>query len=262
MLKAYTVEFYKIGLRLQKLRSLADLHSNYDREIFENDQEDFRTVLRTIEEECANLELHHTRKMAGSIELRFQEKLTSTSRKYMYSHLLNDVETLNMSLNNELREEVTFRVASKRKDYFEKDDLFGLAVNRAFPSSVDEIRNAGNCFAVEQWDACAFHLMRVLERGLGVLAVKFKVRFEHTTWHSVIEQTEAAIRKMDSSFGTDWKEKQKFFSQAASQFMFFKDAWRNHVMHARDVYDEGKALSIFNHVDEFMKALAQGGLSE
>jgi hypothetical protein len=67
---------------------------------------------------------------------------------------------------------------------------------------------------------------------------------------------------MDSSFGADWKEQQKFCSQAASQFMFLKDAWRNHIMHLSDVYDEGKALSVLRHVHELMQILAKGGLHE
>ena len=259
MLKAYAFGFYEVALQLEKLRTLAELRSG---EIDKYDAEAFQTVLGAIQTECVNLGLNHTLNLSRGIGQRFQEKMRDDWLKYKAAGLSNDLGTLNISFINELREELIFRIAPNRKDYFEKDDLFGSAVSTAFPSSIDEIRSAGNCFAIEQWDACAFHLMRVLERGLGVLATKFKVPFEHTNWHNVIEQVEAAVRKMDSSFGADWKEQQKFYSQAASQFMFFKDAWRNHVMHARDVYDEGKALSIFNHVDEFMKALAEGGLSE
>jgi len=44
--------------------------------------------------------------------------------------------------------------------------------------------------------------------------------------------------------------------------MFFKDAWRNHIMHVRDVYDEGRATSIWQHVKEFMLKLANIGLHE
>ncbi len=105
--------------------------------------------------------------------------------------------------------------------------------------------------------------MRILERRLGSLATKFSVDFSHTNWHNVIEEVEKKIRKMDSSFGADWKEQQKFCSQAATHFMFLKEGWRNHVMHVRDVpYDEGRALSVFGHVREFMQALADGGLAE
>ena len=117
-------------------------------------------------------------------------------------------------------------------------------------------------FALEQNDACVFHLMRILERVLGTLAFKFNVPFERTNWHNIIEELEAKIRKMDSNFGPDWKDKQKLYAQAASQFMFFKDAWRNHVMHVRDVFDEGKALSVFNSVRGFMQVLTEGGLTE
>jgi hypothetical protein len=67
---------------------------------------------------------------------------------------------------------------------------------------------------------------------------------------------------MDSSFGLDWKDKQKFYSEAASQFMFLKEAWRNYAMHVGDVYDEGKALSVLTHVRVVMQALAKGGLEE
>jgi hypothetical protein len=44
--------------------------------------------------------------------------------------------------------------------------------------------------------------------------------------------------------------------------MFLKDAWRNHIMHLSDVYDEGKALSVLRHVHELMQNLAKGGLHE
>ena len=34
-------------------------------------------------------------------------------------------------------------------------------------------------------------------------------------------------------------------------------------MHVRDVrYDEGRALNVFGHVREFIRALAEGGLKE
>jgi hypothetical protein len=104
--------------------------------------------------------------------------------------------------------------------------------------------------------------MRVLERSLGVLAARFAVPFDHDNWHNIIEQLEARIRKMDATFGPDWKDKQKFYARAANQFMFFKAAWRNHVMHVRDVFDEGRALSVYNNVKGFMQALAEGGLAE
>jgi hypothetical protein len=69
--------------------------------------------------------------------------------------------------------------------------------------------------------------------------------------------------QVSADLATTKQKEQKFYSQAATQFMFLKDAWRNHIMHVRDVpYDEGRAFSIFDHVRQFMQALAEGGLTE
>jgi hypothetical protein len=203
--------------------------------------------------------------MALGIESKYRSKKEGDRypyEKYAYPDLANDLAAIDISFSSELHEELIFRIASGKNDYFEKDDLFGPEVSSAFPSAADNIRNAGTCFAVEQWDACVFNLMRLLELGIRVLAIKFNVPFQNTTWHTIIEQIEASVRRMDSSFGADWKEQQKFCSQAASQFMFLKDAWRNHIMHLSDVYDEGKALSVLRHVHELMQILAKGGLHE
>ena len=41
------------------------------------------------------------------------------------------------------------------------------------------------------------------------------------------------------------------------------DAYRNHALHVHDdKYDLDKALSMFNHVRDFMRALEKGGLTE
>jgi hypothetical protein len=216
--------------------------------------------------ECKNLELDHTLTMVTSIEIAFRTKVRKErsylNKGYTNSDLLHDLNTLDMSFSNELGAGLIFRIAANKNFYFEKDDLFGAEVSNAFPSAVDNVRQAGTCFAVEQWDACVFNLMRVLEFGLRVLATKFSVPVLNTTWHTIIEQIEANVRRMDSSFGADWKEQQKFYSQAARHFMFLKDAWRNHIMHLSDVYDEGKSLSVLRHVHELMESLAKGGLHE
>jgi hypothetical protein len=133
----------------------------------------------------------------------------------------------------------------------------------AFPSCVTKFKDAGNCLALEQFEASAFHSMKVLENGLEALAKKFSVDFSHANWHNVIQQTEKGIRDIGPSFGNDWKDQQRFCAEAATHFMFLKDAWRNHIMHSRDLlYDEGRALSILTHVREFMQALTDGGLKE
>ena len=67
-----------------------------------------------------------------------------------------------------------------------------------------------------------------------------------------------AIRDIpnDPARPADWKEQQEYFSQAASHFMFLKDAWRNYTAHARGKYTEEEADMIIVNVRAFMQKLA------
>jgi hypothetical protein len=47
-----------------------------------------------------------------------------------------------------------------------------------------------------------------------------------------------------------------FYSQAAVQFRYFKDAWRIRVAHARETYEEPAATRVFNHTLEFFETLS------
>jgi hypothetical protein len=255
MLKRYAFSFYEVVVRIERARRTASIDSG---KVNNHRLDELGETLIQMRAECVKLDLAHTPDLISHVESEVLRK----GKDYTCEDMVNHLETLASSFATELRKELVFRIADERRKYFEKADLFGLQVNTAFPACVAEITNAGNCYALEQNEASAFHSMKILERGLGVLAKKFGVDFSHTNWHNVIEQIEKQIRSMDSSFGADWKEQQKFYSQAATHFMFLKDAWRNHIMHARDVYDEGRALSIFSHVRELMQALVEGGLKE
>jgi hypothetical protein len=264
MLKRYSFGFYEVVVHIEELRNEAKIFASANsyvglRKVDLHKREDMIACLKEMRTECENLDFAHTASLISFAESEVQRK----GNDYTYADILKELDTLSFSFTTELRKELVFRIADERIKYFEKDDLFGSEANAAFPSCVAEITNAGNCYALEQNEASVFHLMKVLERGLGVLAKKFGVDFSHTNWHNIIEEIEKNIRKMDSSFGTNWKGQQKFCAQAATHFMFLKDAWRNHVMHDHAVpYDEGRAFSIFSHVREFMQALTEGGLAE
>jgi hypothetical protein len=214
------------------------------------------------------------------VELSKEVNLPQTKQKAQYLHdlwvhptgsgtyitALKDTEHLRYDFIKEISWLKFLQLDASRASFFVGDDPsavpFGKAVSDAFPSANLDIREASNTYALERWPACVFHLMRVLEFGLRAMATKFGVAYETATWHTVIEQIEAAVRKIDPSFGADWRQQQKDYSEAATQFMFFKGAWRNHIMHVRDVYDQGRAASIWQHVEEFMKKLEAIGLKE
>jgi hypothetical protein len=168
-----------------------------------------------------------------------------------------DRRNLNDSLSHELETEAVFRIPPKRKDYLERDDLFGPEVATAFASCERDIRNAGSCYAFVQGDACVHHLMLVLERELHALAAKVDVSYQQTNWQNIIDLIATKLRSEPRGQTRD------FYIEVNSQFGLLKDAYRNHSELARDVsYDMEKALHILNHVRDFMQALVNGGLTE
>jgi len=220
MLQRCTFGFYEVVCRLdlEHLYEHAKIQfsGSYPKKVYVSDREELSHALSDMRKECDDLALDHTSGLISHAEAQVLRK----GEGYTYNELLSDLDTLRFSFSSELRKQLFFRINNGKEKHFQQDDLFGVKINTAFPSCQPEIRNAGNCYALEQNEASVFHSMRVLERGLGALAAKFGVDFSHTNWHNVIESVEKEIRKMNSSLGPDWKEQQKFCSQAATTLCF------------------------------------------
>jgi hypothetical protein len=163
------------------------------------------------------------------------------------------------NIHREMRATHFFRLSPDTQFYFEVVDAFGKEVAEAFPSAEYDIKEAGNCLALSRATACVYHSMRILEHGLCALADKFGVPFEHKSWNDVIEPIEKAIRqiKNDPNKPPNWKDEEQFYSEAATQFMHFKNAWRNYTAHKQFKYTETEAEAIFRHVRDFMRHVAK-----
>jgi len=95
--------------------------------------------------------------------------------------------------------------------------------------------------ALGEWTACVFHSMRVLEHGLRELASRVELSADamaQENWKNVIDQIEAKIRAMEALPKSAEKSASlKVYSQAALQFRYFKDAWRNYISHTSEPSD-------------------------
>lgn len=225
-------------------------------EISDPNSEGFYKVLEKLEKACDECGLMQTAEHVTYARYHIGDPKLLTLRL-----VLHHCEAIYGALIMETAR-TTFLKLEKSEYYSRADDperkkLFGEKVESEFPSAVPEIIGACNCFAVEQWTASVFHSMRALEAPLTALAKKFNVPYDTKEWHTIIEGIESATRAIDPKYGIDWKEAQKYFGEAARHFMFIKNAMRNHVMHVRDEYDEGKALSILQHTKELMTHLSQ-----
>jgi hypothetical protein len=218
--------------------------------------------LRQLHDDCKSLSMNVTSDLVAWVIGDYTHVI------HNWGQAQSTVSFVAAAYQQELAREFFMHIDNEKARYMRSFDqsltnpAYGLEALAAFKGSVRDMTLAGNCFACGFNDACVFHLMRVLEKGLGALAAIFSEAFTYENWHNVIERLESKIRKIDSAFGADWRVKQQFYSESATEFMFFKDAWRNHVMHGRDEYDPDRAKNIFDHVCAFMRRLAAGGLKE
>ena len=165
------------------------------------------------------------------------------------------VEELSKRVRQELEDTFVFSLPKSGGEYYEPPEpLFGQEVHDNFASSRDDISEAGKCFALARYTATVMHLMRALEIPLTAMAAEFSVTLKRDNWGEAIGLIEKAILALDPKTDADKKD---FFSAAAVQFRYFKDAWRNHSMHARGKYVEEEADIIFRAVKSFMRQLAK-----
>ena len=138
----------------------------------------------------------------------------------------------------------------------QKELLFGQMVHDNFQSSRYDIAEAGKCMALDRSTAAVMHLMRALEPGLMAMAKDVGYSPKREDWGVVIEEIEKRLNPTNPHYVND-KDKRDFLAQAATQFRHFKDAWRNHAMHAREKYTPEEARIVFLAVKSFMMYLAR-----
>lgn len=169
-----------------------------------------------------------------------------------------------------LKDRKFVRVSDDKSEYLDQDRLFGDLVHDRFRSARGDIREAGNCLAVDCGTAAVFHLMRAAEFALRALADDRRVGFPSThpiesqQWIEIIKQLNKAIGELINQPRAKWPNEQtrqaqiRFYQDAMVEFMAFNDAWRRHVSHAHEgaLYDPLQAMSVMTHTRAFMQKLA------
>ena len=162
---------------------------------------------------------------------------------------------IHIVLEKELRRARLFSMAPNKIAYFERSlDRFDTDVLLGFSSALDDIDEAGKCFAMGRYTACVFHLMRVLERPINSLAKVLLPDDPLPNWGTVLKKidTELARPPKERTFQGDVQ----FFSEVAAEMRSVQHAWRNRVMHIDQLITEERARSIFEATIGFMNAVS------
>jgi hypothetical protein len=140
-----------------------------------------------------------------------------------------------------------------------------LADQDGFPDAVFDAVEAGNCFALERFTACIYHLMRVAEHGLVAVARSLNVPEEKVNkgWDGCIQGIESSIKTISSTKPSlDWQDQVKKYSDLCSWFTTIKTGWRNPVSHVPRTYSEGAAKGMFSATVTLFDHLRRAGFKQ
>ncbi len=115
-----------------------------------------------------------------------------------------------------------------------------------FVNARKDMEESGRCFALGRYTACAFHLMRVTEHGLGEIATQYSLS-EVKTWGKFLTNLR--------DFALANKDREKQIMVLHAKIGAIKAAWRDDTMHVTRTYDGEEASEVFQAVHNFMKEI-------
>ena len=162
------------------------------------------------------------------------------------------------SFAHELSSHLFFYVPTERAKYYDETlGMFGNNVKDRFPSTISEIKNAGECFAFAQYTAAVFHLMRVMESALRAVSKSLGVNIDKTkNWGDMLIAINPRELKNIPAADQIYKSHQRFYDDVRVTLSSVKDAWRNLTMHLDRRYDEAEAEDVLRAVKTFMGIVA------
>jgi len=183
-----------------------------------------------------------------------------TLDSFTTQEVVREIKGISQTFDDELSEKNFVFIPSNREPYFEQGSLLGATVAKSFPSAVNDIRDAGNCFASDLYTASVFHLMRAVEYGMRALAIQMRVKtrhsLEYSDWSQLIKAIDEKLVKIAAKPRSKKKtEEWDFYSRAISDCKALLTA-RNRVSHARESFLEAEALGVFGRAKDLLQNLS------
>jgi hypothetical protein len=210
------------------------------------------TTLDQTERLCQTLDLASLRAHLDRVRVDLTNAAT-------YGDVQGLLSELRQRMQDELKERVLLLVSSSDSIYYAKSEAFDKEVTTAFPESTDDIEKAGTCIAFGLYTASAFHLMRVLERGLYALASRVaglarkqaSAASHDKDWQTALNEINDNI----SSIGN--AEVRDDCAAVAVHLSSVKLASKDPVANLKVSYTAEQAMELYDHTKVFMRHLAR-----
>jgi hypothetical protein len=176
------------------------------------------------------------------------------------------LQVLRECIEADLEKRLLVFVEPKRIDLAAEVDKTWAKVLTVIPEAKRDIDDGHDAYMVDLNTSSVFHMMRVAEHGLRILAKQMKVALTHkgqfvpveyADWEKVITAIKNKITLVRSKpIGPKRQAQLELYSDAADHCVYMKDIWRNTVSHARQPYNAPEALAVIGRVRDFMQFVA------
>lgn len=177
-----------------------------------------------------------------------------------YDHVMHLTLDLQGRIHDELSSVLFMHFTLSEASRYQDLNPFGPEVAANFHSTAFDIEEAAKCLATTRYTACVFHLMRVLEVALKVIAkslgIPDPVKEAERNWGGILRKINEAMGQKDKLNDPAWLEDKDFYKNAYTDLTAVRTAWRNPTMHIESRYDDQRASHIYNVVKGFMQHLA------
>ena len=191
----------------------------------------------------------HTEKLKLNISSAIlKNKLNDLPQNLREFELLIDV------IKEELRNSLFFCVSSDKASYYNSDKpLFGNKIEDKLPNLSEDIIESGNCYSLDRYTACVFHLMRIMERGVQELANNLGIPTiftDNKDWQKIINSIRT---QLNTKYPKHNEPDRIRYEAIIGHLETVKIAWRNPTMHPKATYTEEQAKILLDAVEIFMK---------
>jgi hypothetical protein len=210
------------------------------------------TLLHFTQRLCIDASLEESIEMIGRLT---NEQFQSPVKAAELQHTLDQLMKL---IESESAKKLFFVVQPEDANRYDQERPFGDQVWRKFEGGRIDATEAGNCLALGRYSASVHHSMLALEPGLRALAAYVGLELPRQTWGTIVDKIERRIgEELTKRNGRSSLDLQ-FASEAATQFSYVREAWRNHSAHGHAHYDREQAISILEHTKMLMRVLVAG----
>lgn len=180
------------------------------------------------------------------------------------SELATMLTELHKRVHEDLDALIFLVVPSDKASFFDIDWLRNTSLFDAFPTAVfPEMQNAGRCYAFGQNEACMFHLMRIVDYGLRLVAASLTIPYDARNWMGIGDAIQKNMEAKYSVKTSDWKQSEPFYASILTDIQAISRGHRNPVIHEIEKkYDDKEAHYMLVVVEAFMSHLAKHGLKE